>query len=694
MPVRQKDAQRALGLLQQYRAKLGQREQNQNRTKQGRGEEDHQLQQSLDRVITVFQSQLFNALLDIQEYYELTLLEDSQLSVEEPDGPGELPASCGPPAELSAQPQPADGPLSPQASGGPAQPKSPAPEPKPVKSPAPPIPPGSPSAKSPTPTTPSNTPQSQPAKVKYRAPLPPVQPGASKSSTEGTSKPSSPSTPTANGVETLFASSLNGQGPRVASAARDASPGASAPLWTAANPQSSPASLNLRTVSALVSSTIQGLMSPTSPDKPSPASTPPSTSPDRISNSANISMTHTSIQDPGPGRVTPSLSPTSPNSGKFTFGSRSPTVAPGPPPKAPHLSPTSPGPAKVTSTSPTHGAASPRTASVPRSSTLTPNNKYISPAMTTYFHSHEFCCSPKKPSSGSTKGKAGKGKAKTGKNHHSHHKQNQNFLQIQTPNHQLQPSPLHSPKHQAHSPKQGRHSPKHLLPSPSPSYYHIAPPSPSHQLGPPSPNYQLAPQSPNHLLHSTSCHQMQLSPSHHQLQLHSQHQQQFQPLASPNHLISPSHHHIYQQQQQQLHSPNHHAAFLQQYQHHHHYPPPLPHASQSLSIHPFLSPQLPLSAGPGSYGWSTLPTNLTTRSSRGKFPNLRDSVKKSPTKSKAKGKAGSRPWPNDTYIWTTHSLETPTHTPLIHHIPQIQAHVQANPPPVVVNTDSIDTPPY
>ncbi|XP_078141576.1 disks large homolog 4-like isoform X2 [Centroberyx gerrardi] len=375
MPVRQKDAQRALGLLQQYRAKLGQREQNQNRTKQGRGEEDHQLQQSLDRVITVFQSQLFNALLDIQEYYELTLLEDSQLSVEEPDGPGELPASCGPPAELSAQPQPADGPLSPQASGGPAQPKSPAPEPKPVKSPAPPIPPGSPSAKSPTPTTPSNTPQSQPAKVKYRAPLPPVQPGASKSSTEGTSKPSSPSTPTANGVETLFASSLNGPGPRVASAARDASPGASAPLWTAANPQSSPASLNLRTVSALVSSTIQGLMSPTSPDKPSPASTPPSTSPDRISNSANIFMTHTSSQDPGPGRVTPSLSPTSPNSGKFTFGSRSPTVAPGPPPKAPHLSPTSPGPAKVTSTSPTHGAASPRTASVPRSSALTPNNK-------------------------------------------------------------------------------------------------------------------------------------------------------------------------------------------------------------------------------------------------------------------------------------------------------------------------------
>uniref|UniRef100_A0A3Q3G214 PDZ domain-containing protein n=1 Tax=Labrus bergylta TaxID=56723 RepID=A0A3Q3G214_9LABR len=53
MPVQQKDARRALELLQQYRAKLDQRQQNQ----------DHQLTQSLDRVITVFQSQLFNALL-------------------------------------------------------------------------------------------------------------------------------------------------------------------------------------------------------------------------------------------------------------------------------------------------------------------------------------------------------------------------------------------------------------------------------------------------------------------------------------------------------------------------------------------------------------------------------------------------------------------------------------------------------
>uniref|UniRef100_A0A3B5AL70 L27-1 domain-containing protein n=1 Tax=Stegastes partitus TaxID=144197 RepID=A0A3B5AL70_9TELE len=50
MPVRQKDAQRALELQQ-------------NPTKRAFTEEDCQLQQSLDRVINVFQSQLFSALL-------------------------------------------------------------------------------------------------------------------------------------------------------------------------------------------------------------------------------------------------------------------------------------------------------------------------------------------------------------------------------------------------------------------------------------------------------------------------------------------------------------------------------------------------------------------------------------------------------------------------------------------------------
>uniref|UniRef100_A0A8C5HVF1 Disks large homolog 1 n=1 Tax=Gouania willdenowi TaxID=441366 RepID=A0A8C5HVF1_GOUWI len=70
---------RALQLLQQYRAKLEQRQQN--------------LKQSLDRVINVFQSQLFTALLDIQEYYELTVLADSKGSGEQINNPGEPPLS-------------------------------------------------------------------------------------------------------------------------------------------------------------------------------------------------------------------------------------------------------------------------------------------------------------------------------------------------------------------------------------------------------------------------------------------------------------------------------------------------------------------------------------------------------------------------------------------------------------------------
>ncbi|KAM3876362.1 disks large homolog 4-like [Diretmus argenteus] len=384
MPLRQKDAQRALELLQQYRAKLG-REQDQNRTKPVQVAEDGQLQRSLDRVITVFQSQLFNALLDIQEYYELTLLEDSQRCVDQPDGSGELPASCSQPAELLAQQQPAAAPLSPQPSGGPAQPKPSAPKPKSFKSPAPPVPPEPPQrAKSPasTATAQSDTPQSQPDKVKYRAPLPPVELGASKPLTAGTSKLSPPSTPTstgvtANGVETLIASSFTKTPPgassnrpvlHVAATIPEVPGGTSTNLVTTINLQNSPASpfLNLRAVSALVSSTIDAFVTPTSPDQLTPTSTNATTIATPLS------------RDPGKGhRVT--RSPTSPCPGKFTFGSRSPTVAPGPPPKAPRLSPTSPGAAKVSSPSPSRGPASPRTAFAPRPGALTPNNKEDSP---------------------------------------------------------------------------------------------------------------------------------------------------------------------------------------------------------------------------------------------------------------------------------------------------------------------------
>uniref|UniRef100_A0A3B4YLN6 Mucin-2-like n=3 Tax=Seriola TaxID=8160 RepID=A0A3B4YLN6_SERLL len=367
MPVRQKDAQRALELLQQYRAKLDQRQQNQNRTKQGHLEEDHQLQQSLDRVINVFQSQLFSALLDIQEYYELTILTDNKRSGDQLDGPGVLSASCNLPEQLPAQPQSSPGPESPLASPpGSPQPKSIAPKPRSIKSPAPPIPSGIPPKKPSSPTTQSSTPQSQPAKVKYRAPLPPVQSGASAAETF---KPSSPSAATVNGVETPTGSiktppavSLNGAKPHLTATSSESS-------TTSTNPPSLPAApdLNLVTVSALVSSTIQGLMPPTTSDKLTPTNTTPSTGPDldRVTDAAVISTGVTTSRDPGLGKVTPSTSPASPTQGKFTFSSLSPTSPPGPLTKGPHLSPTSPGSVKVTSPSPR-----------PAASPLTPNKKY------------------------------------------------------------------------------------------------------------------------------------------------------------------------------------------------------------------------------------------------------------------------------------------------------------------------------
>uniref|UniRef100_A0A672PND2 Disks large homolog 1 n=1 Tax=Sinocyclocheilus grahami TaxID=75366 RepID=A0A672PND2_SINGR len=73
MPVRKKDAQRALLLLEEYRSKLS-------------NTEDRQLRISIQRVIDIFQSNLFQALIDIQEFYEVTLLENqSGESVKVPD---------------------------------------------------------------------------------------------------------------------------------------------------------------------------------------------------------------------------------------------------------------------------------------------------------------------------------------------------------------------------------------------------------------------------------------------------------------------------------------------------------------------------------------------------------------------------------------------------------------------------------
>uniref|UniRef100_A0A671UAS7 Disks large homolog 1 n=1 Tax=Sparus aurata TaxID=8175 RepID=A0A671UAS7_SPAAU len=67
MPVRKKDAQRALLLLEEYRAKL-------------QHAEDRQLRHSIQRVIDIFQSNLFQALIDIQEFYEVTLLDTQAIT--------------------------------------------------------------------------------------------------------------------------------------------------------------------------------------------------------------------------------------------------------------------------------------------------------------------------------------------------------------------------------------------------------------------------------------------------------------------------------------------------------------------------------------------------------------------------------------------------------------------------------------
>uniref|UniRef100_A0A669FA92 Disks large homolog 1 n=2 Tax=Oreochromis niloticus TaxID=8128 RepID=A0A669FA92_ORENI len=357
MPVRQKDAQRALELLQQYRAKLDQRQQ---KAKQGPVEEDHQLQQSLDKVINVFQSQLFSALLDIQEYYEFTVLADSKCSA---DSPKNLAASCRLPAEPSAQPQPSTDPLTSSISDGQSQPKPLVSKPRSVKYPAPPVPSATPATKSSSPTTQSSTPEL--AKMKYRAPLPPAQPGGSKSLEEETSKPS-PSVTVSN-AETPTGSTNTSPGVSLNGTKLPAtSSGISSESST--SPQSVPASSDLVTVSALVSSTIQGLVSPTAPVKPARTRIPSSTStgPNKVTDS--VPTAPLTSKDSGFSKVTPIPSPTSPSQGKFTFSGRRSTSPPGQLNKGPYA-PTSPGPGKGPSTSPTHGPALSR----PPTSPVTPN---------------------------------------------------------------------------------------------------------------------------------------------------------------------------------------------------------------------------------------------------------------------------------------------------------------------------------
>ncbi|EDO46058.1 predicted protein, partial [Nematostella vectensis] len=59
------DADRALQLLESYHEKLNK-------------PQDKALRSAIERVIRIFQSRLFLALLDIQEFYEATLLDGSK----------------------------------------------------------------------------------------------------------------------------------------------------------------------------------------------------------------------------------------------------------------------------------------------------------------------------------------------------------------------------------------------------------------------------------------------------------------------------------------------------------------------------------------------------------------------------------------------------------------------------------------
>ncbi|XP_036410254.1 discs large homolog 1-like protein isoform X11 [Megalops cyprinoides] len=98
--------------------------------------------------------------------------------------------------------------------------------------------------------------------------------------------------------------------------------------------------------------------------------------------------------------------------------------------------------------------------------------------------------------------------------------------------------------------------------------------------------------------------------------------------------------------------------------------PPLPEQP-----HPPAPPPLGPQAPRRCYVSCTLPSSAAK--ARGKFTNLRDSVKKSPTKSTAKvgATSGAGGWRAEG-SWAARSFE------------------KANPPPVVVNTDSLDAPPY
>ena len=65
MPVCKAEAHRALELLEDYYSRLD-------------DAEEKELKAAIERVIKIFKSRLFQALLDIQEFYELTLMDEGK----------------------------------------------------------------------------------------------------------------------------------------------------------------------------------------------------------------------------------------------------------------------------------------------------------------------------------------------------------------------------------------------------------------------------------------------------------------------------------------------------------------------------------------------------------------------------------------------------------------------------------------
>lgn len=254
----------------------------------------------------------------------MTILENTKSSE------GQLGSS----ADLSAQPESSSGPQMSQTSEIDSPPKPLTPKPKSLKSPAPPVPSGISPVKQTSPAAQSVTPQSEATKVKYRAPPPPVQPAPI--SLTLASSPSSVTSPPLSGEEEQKSDteappevSVNGTKPRVTATNSLSSENS---VSEASQSISLSPDLNLVTVSALISSTIQGLVSPTSSD------TPPPTSPGLVNvpDTTKASTNHAGNKGPGNSVFAESVSPKSSSQGTFTFG-QIPTGPAGPVNKELHL---------------------------------------------------------------------------------------------------------------------------------------------------------------------------------------------------------------------------------------------------------------------------------------------------------------------------------------------------------------------